>query len=137
MAINETRKRVLEQINKFKEITGGRKCKDDGCSNMVVHPKQLCDDCRARRKAEQKRTYKAKQVKKIRYCKCGTSLEGLGNSVKYCSDDCRPRKQVTARSLANGEREPRREAKSKINPFFLRRGKITYGQSGGGYSVTE
>lgn len=116
--------RVLEQVNKFKEITGNkvtRPCKESECNVIVEHPLQFCAECKAKRVASQKKAYRSKTIKKTIYCNtCKKKIEKpTSNSVKYCDDVCRPRKQVTAKSLASGEREPiRKQNKLSVNPKF-------------------
>lgn len=124
-AIKNTRNRRMKQISKFSKVTGmdlSRPCKDTECNNIVFHPKQLCDTCRDRNLIERKRRDRLKR-RKVRVCKnikCNNSLAGLGNSVKYCSDGCRPKKQATARTLREGERKPMKKQSKTfgINPKY-------------------
>lgn len=128
VAIKETRRRVMNQIHQFREITGQkieRECKNDSCNEIVVHPRQYCVKCKEERRTEQKKAYRAKQPKKKIYCRnkdCGKEIVNPKyNSVRYCDDNCRPRKQVTAKTLKEG-REPMRKTITKksygVDPKF-------------------
>lgn len=152
-AINETRKRIVEQVENFNKITGKKpiekECCEVSCKARIFHPKQYCEPCRKDRLNERRRKDRERR-RKMRFCNCGASLDGQPNSRKYCSDKCRPKKQATARALRHKERPPRKVSTKSygLDKWTKPRGskkrkelglpEIKYSNSGvtGGYAVT-
>lgn len=135
----------MEQTKKFNEIDGVKRiivayCKD--CDVQIARPKQLCETCRVKRLKEHRTTSynKKREQRKCKVCSEFLPLN-CSNSAKYCSDKCRPNKQVMNNSLRRGERKAitrgKEKSKSGIDKFWLERGEISSVGNYGSYSYTN
>lgn len=142
-----------KQFNKVMNKSIEKECRGNDCSAIVIHPKQLCEPCRVKNLNERRRKDRESR-RQLRVCKhidCDTNLDGYPNSTKYCSDKCRPKKQVTAKRLIDNTRKAKKPKKEKsygLNPMFKNpRGskqrkelglpEVKYSNHYGGYSTVD
>ena len=130
-SISDTKERIRKQNRKYyNRLKGYALCIE--CNTEIIAPKRLCEECRISRLKE-RRSQDIKRRREQRSCKAEGCIKPIinptSNAVRYCSDECRPKKQVTSKKLADRKKskeyKPKKEKKYEINPYFLTRGNIS------------